>query len=53
MSRDPRERFAGILAAIERCQHYRKRLSDRDELIPLADAIGQLAVGDQEAGDTG
>ncbi|WP_131786441.1 HepT-like ribonuclease domain-containing protein [Protofrankia symbiont of Coriaria ruscifolia] len=24
-----------------------------DELIPLADAIGQLAAGDQEAGDTG
>ncbi len=32
MSRDPRERFADILAAIERCQHYRERLSDRDKI---------------------
>ncbi|WP_239340997.1 DUF86 domain-containing protein [Frankia sp. CiP3] len=32
MSRDPRARFADILAAIERCQHYREWLSDRDEL---------------------
>lgn len=31
MSRAPGERYADILAAIERCQRYRVRLSDADD----------------------
>lgn len=33
MSRDADQRFADILAAIERCQRYRDRLDDPDESI--------------------
>lgn len=33
MSRDPNERFGDILAAVERCLHYRDYLSDPDETI--------------------
>jgi uncharacterized protein with HEPN domain len=33
VSRDPNERFSDILAAIERCLHYRAYLAESDETI--------------------
>ncbi|HJQ42168.1 MAG TPA: HepT-like ribonuclease domain-containing protein [Jatrophihabitantaceae bacterium] len=33
MSRDPGERYADILAAIDRCERYQARLADADPLL--------------------